>query len=741
MPSDRITRLLADMTPGEKLGQLQIVFRPALDDAAALVRAGIGAVFWPRSAAAVNELQRVAVEETRLGIPVLVGLDVIHGQRTIAPVPLAQAASFDPPLVRDLAALAAAEARSGGVTWTFSPMVDVSRDPRWGRVVEGFGEDVHLTSTMGRAMVRGYQGDDLSAPDAIAATAKHFVAYGQPEGGRDYNTVDVSEHRLRNVYLEPFRAVVDEGAASVMAAFNTVAGTPMHAHRRLLTDVLKHEWGFGGIVVGDADGVRNLLPHGIAEDLADAVHLSYSAGLDIEMGGAPAALPPEELERIDPARIDDAVARVLALKEALGLFDNPYTPVADEITEPSQSARALVRSAAARSCVLLTNDGMLPLRAPRRVLLTGPYAESRDHLGAWTQSFGAPAGSIAEELHARRPDVEVRVEPGVGLLDGDDSGIADAVAAARGCDVVIVLVGEPSTLSGEAASRSDLRLPGRQEELIRAIAGAGVPCAVVLENGRPLVVADWIDLPSAVVEAWHGGTEAAAAIVDVLLGDEDPAGRLPMTFPRSVGQVPIHYAHENTGRPATTGGAMALDAEDIGLHGPDNVQEKYTSKYLDLDLGPQFAFGHGSSYATFAHGSPRVSTPVRSLSDLDAGEDILLELDVTNTSERRGDEVVQVYVEDVVASVSPPVRRLIAFERRSLDAGETTTFSFRIGREHLGFWATDGAAPPLAASAWSGASARVSPTAASRFVVEPGLFRLHVGSTLTATQPIDLRVS
>ena len=506
---------------------------------------------------------------------------------------------------------------------------------------------------------------------------------------------------------------VDEGVASVMASFNTVAGTPMHAHRRLLTDVLKTEWGFGGIVVGDAEGVRNLLPHGIAEDLADAVRLAFGAGIDIEMGGAPSALDREGLAAIDPARIDDAVARVLRLKEALGLFDNPYTPVDDEITAPSEAARALVRSAAARSSVLLTNDGMLPLRAPRRVLLTGPYAESRDHLGAWTQSFGAPAGSIADEFRARRPDIDIRVEAGVGFLDDDDSGIASAVAAARQSDVVLVFAGEPSALSGEAASRSELRLPGRQEDLIRAIAGTGIPFAVVLENGRPLVVADWIDLPSAVVEAWHGGTEAAAAIVDVLLGEVDPAGRLPMTFPRSVGQVPIHYAHENTGRPATTGGTLTTEAADIGLDGPANVHEKYTSKYLDLELGPQFAFGHGSSYATFSHGPARVSPT-------DPGR-FSLTLEVTNTSDRTGDEVVQVYVEDVIASVAPPVRRLVAFERRTLDPGETVLFSFSLGPDQLGFWTTD--------------------AAASRFVVEPGLFRLHVGSTLATTQAVELRVA
>lgn len=722
-PSPRVRALLDELTWAEKLGQLQIVFRPRAEDAAQLVRDGVGSVFWPRSAAATNVLQRVAVEETRLGIPLLVGLDVIHGQRTIAPVPLAQAASFDAGMVQRLAYLAAAEARSGGANWTFSPMLDVSRDPRWGRAVEGFGEDVHLTAELGRAMVRGYQGDSLAAPDAIAATAKHYVAYGQPEGGRDYDGADVSEHRLRNVHLEPFRAVIEAGAASVMASFNTVAGRPMHANRRLLTGVLKEEWGFGGVVVGDADGVRNLIPHGVAEDLADAVHIAYAAGLDVEMGGAPADLDPAELTagRLDPARIDDAVARVLALKEALGLFDDPYVPEADERIEPTDASRRMVREAAARSCVLLKNDGTLPLREPRRVLLTGPYAESTDHLGAWTQSFAAPARSIADEFRERRPGTDVRVVPGVGFLDDDATGIPEAVAAAREVDVVLVLVGEPSSLSGEAASRSDLRLPGRQVDLIRAIAASGMPFAVVLENGRPLVVADWIDEAPSVLEAWHGGTEASAAIVDVLLGDADPAGRLPMSFPRSAGQVPIYYAHERTGRPATTGGTLTDTAVDVGLHGPDNVHEKYTSKYLDLELGPQFAFGHGSGYARFTHGLPRLSRDEVSLGDLDRGPRVTLELDVANTSDRGGDEVILVFLEDAVASVAPPVRRLVAFERRSLNAGETATFSFALGERDLGFWATD--------------------AADARFVVEPGLFRLHVGPTLEHTQAVELRVS
>lgn len=712
--SARIDGLLARMTWEEKIAQLQIVFRPNPDDAAALVRRGVGSTFWPPSAAATNALQRVAVEETRLGIPLLVGLDVIHGQRTIAPIPLSQAAAFDPDLVRELAHLAATEARSGGVTWTFSPMADVSRDPRWGRVSEGFGEDPWLTSLLVAAMVRGYQGDDLSSPDAIAATAKHFVGYGAGEGGRDYNGADLSERALRTVYLPPFEAAVRAGAASVMAAFTSVSGIPMHAHRRLLTEVLKREWGFDGVVVGDAEGVANLVPHGVAEDLADAVRQAYAAGLDIEMGGSPLGLADDELARLDTGRVDDAVRRVLRMKEALGLFERPYVDPTVEITAPDAASRALVRAAAARGSVLLHNDGALPLTTPRRVLLTGPYATSTDHLGAWVQFFGARAGSVADELADRRPDLEVTVEEGVDFLSPDDGGIAAAVRAAAAADVAVVIAGEPSALSGEAASRSDLRLPGRQEELIRAVAATGTPTVVLLVTGRPLVVADWIDDVAAAVVVWHGGTEAPAAIVDLLLGDAEPSGRLPMSFPRSVGQIPIPYAHENTGRPASTGGTLTAEHVDVGLHGPGNVQDKYTSKYLDLPLGPQFSFGHGSGYARFAHGTPAVSASTFPAEGAFDETVLTVTVEVTNTSDRRGDEVVQVYLRDVVASVTQPVRRLVGFARRTLDAGDSATVSIALARGVFALWADD----------WR---------------VEPGAFELHVGSTLASTRLVRVQ--
>ncbi|CCH88161.1 Glycoside hydrolase [Modestobacter italicus] len=718
-----VDALIARMSWTEKLAQLQVGYRPQLEDAAELVRGGIGAVFWPRSAEATNELQRVALEETPHGIPLLVGLDVVHGQRTTFPIPLAQAASFDPAVAETDGRVSAAEAASGGVTWTYAPMIDVSRDPRWGRVAEGFGEDTLLNAVFGAAKVRGYQGSDLADPGSILACAKHYVAYGAAEGGRDYDTADVSASRLRNVYLEPFRAAVEAGAATVMASFNTVDGRPVHASRELLTDVLKEEWGFTGAVVGDADGVVNLLAHGIAEDLHDALVQSLSAGLDVEMGGhviAPDGTTSLTPDDVTVARVDDAVRRVLRLKVALGLFDHPYVDRAAEVAAPTAATRSAAREAAERCPVLLANDGTLPLAdGPLRVLLTGPYADSTDHLGAWVQSFAEPAGSLADALRAERPDLEVTVLPGASF-DGTDPARQEEVArAAAGCDVVLVAVGEPSHLTGEASSRADLRLPGDQEALVHAVADTGVPFAVVLANGRPLVTSDWIDRAPAVLEAWHLGLEAAPAIARVLTGAVNPAGRLPMSFPRSAGQVPVHYDHDNTGRPATTGGSMQPLSHDIGLQGPANVQEWFTSKYRDLPLGPQFAFGHGLSYTTFSYGTPVLSRAQLSADELRGGTAVEVSVEVTNTGQRAGDEVVQLYLRDPVASLAQPVRRLRGFRRLPLEPGESATVTLSLGWRDLGFWTGRG----------------------EEFVVEPGRFELHVGGSLESTQQCDLVVT
>lgn len=683
--------LLSRMSFADKLAQLQILWRRDENDALALARAGIGALFWPQGAEATNALQRAAVEESPHGIPLLIGLDVVHGQFTIFPTPLAQAASFDLGVAEADARVSAAEARSGGVTWTFSPMVDVTRDPRWGRVVEGFGEDPFLTAAFGAAKVRAYQGDDLSADHALAACLKHFVAYGAAEAGRDYNTTDVSRRRLRETYLEPFRAGVAAGAASVMASFNSLNGTPMHANERLLRGVLADQYGFRGVVVGDADGVAQLVAHGVARDEVDAVERSLSAGLDVVMGGSQLTSDRETLlqpDAMDPARIDEAVLRILRLKEALGLFEKPYADAAAERSAPTPETLAEAQRTAERCVVLLKNDGaLLPVpRTAQRVLLTGPYAVSTDHLGAWVQHFGAGAGTLRDALAAQLPDAAWTVSPGAHFLEPSDAQIAEAAAQARGHDLVVVAVGEPSSISGEASSRSDIRLPGAQERLIHAIADTGVPFVVLLATGRPLVVEDWIDRAPAVLLTWHLGTRAPEAIARVVAGAVNPGGRLPMTFPRSVGQIPIHHDHENTGRPARTGGSLSADRWDVGLQGPNNLDDYYTSKYLDLDRGPRFAFGHGLSYTTFRVEAASLSTSRISLVELRDGGRIRIAATIRNVGERDGDDVVFAYLADPVASIAQPLRRLRGFTRVTVAAGEAADVSFELGEAELGFW-------------------------------------------------------
>lgn len=718
--TERVDVLLQAMSRDEKLLQLQVTFRMDAEENAAFARAGIGALFWPMSAAATNELQRVACTESAHGIPLLIGLDVIHGQRTIFPIPLAQACAFDPSVALLDGQVSGAEARSGGVNWAFSPMIDVSRDARWGRVCEGFGEDALLNSVYGAAKVRGFQGTALSSTSQVAACAKHFVAYGAAEGGRDYNTVDMSERRLRDAFLKPFHAAVEAGAASVMASFNTVSGVPVHANRHLLTEVLKAEWGFSGVVVGDADGVANLIAHGVASDRGDARRQSFAAGLDIEMGmDLDAAALVEDLTALDDERLDDAVRRVLNLKMALGLFDNPYVDEASELLEPSDATLEAAYSAAVRSAVLLRNDGTLPLRADtRRVLVTGPYAESTDHLGAWVQRWAEAPASLADVLGRKLQGADVTVIAGTGFFDSaapDSSGIAAAASAA---DLVIVAVGEPSNLSGEAASRADIRLPGQQEALIHAIAESGTPFVVVVCSGRPLVVADWCHKPNAILQAWHLGSRAPEAIADLLLGTANPAGRLAMGFPRSVGQLPMHYDHENTGRPASSGGRLSPDSMDVTIDGPANVADHYTSKYRDLQLGPEFEFGHGLSYSTFEHDLHLASSDRVRLEDLKNGEQVRIDAIVRNTSATDGDEVLLVFIRDLVASAAQPVRRLVAFTRTAVAGGAAQPVQLEFGFDALSFWKDDGAG----------------------FRVEPGEFRVFAGPRPDALQEFALTV-
>ncbi|MWA15231.1 glycosyl hydrolase [Streptomyces sp. BA2] len=697
-----IQQLLDRMTVEEKLGQLQqlpwaVSTGPGgsetkdVEDAA---RAGrLGSVLNIFGAKSSNALQRIAVEESRLGIPLLFGLDVIHGLWTTFPIPLAQASSFDPEVSRRDAEVSAKESRSNGVHWTFSPMMDVTHEPRWGRIAEGCGEDPYLTTAFAVAKVEGYQGEKdgkggkggkdgkgekgsgLDAKDRIAACAKHFVAYGGAEGGRDYNTVDVSESRLRNHYLPPFKAALNAGVATVMASFNTISGVPAHGNSHMLTDVLSREWGFDGFVVSDWNGVDELVAHGFAEDGADAARLALNAGVDMEMASTDLAKHGKKLlssGRIREQRLDEAVARILRLKFALGLFDHPYVDEGAAIDKPSAEAREAARETAARSMVLLKNDGKaLPLKkSTGSIAVVGPFGDSDDLLGTWTFPGAAknfPSGKVLAAVKAAAPRAKVTYAKGVDPEGKDTSGIPAAVSAARRADVTVVVVGEPPAMSGEAAARGDISLPGGQEKLIEAIAATGKPFVVVLVNGRPLTVGGWLKSAPAVLEAWHPGLEAGNAIADVLFGEVNPGGKLPVSFPRTVGQIPVHYNHESTGRP----------------YAADN---KYTSKYLDLPPDPQFTFGHGLSYTSFEIGEPKLSrdrVPARALRE---GDTLEVSVTVRNTGERAGDEVVQLYVHDIAASITQPVRKLRGFRRVTLKAGRSKTVRFQLGADDFGFW-------------------------------------------------------
>ncbi len=689
----QIDALLAKMTLAEKLGQLQQLdgeangnFRPEHLD---MVRQGtLGSTLNVRGAQKTNQLQRIAMTESRLKIPLIFGFDVIHGYRTIFPVPLGEAASWDPAAAERAASIAAAEARAAGVHWTFAPMVDIARDPRWGRIVEGAGEDPYLGSLMARARVRGFQGTDYSAANKVVACAKHWVAYGAAEAGRDYNTTDVSERTLREVYFPPFKAALDAGAGTFMSAFNDLNGVPASANHFTLTEVLRGEWKFDGIVVSDYTSVEELIKHGVAADGPDAAREALNAGVDMEMVSRLYNKHAAELIRerkLSLQTIDEAVRRVLRIKFRLGLFDKPYV---DEALEPAaifNSANvAAAREFAARSFVLLKNDqNVLPLdKNVRSVALIGPLADNKpDMLGSWTGD-GKPedAVTLLQGLKAKTPQAKINYAKGCDVQCDKVDAFDEAVRAAKDSDVVIIAVGESADMSGEAASRSSLDLPGRQLDLVKAVRSAGKPTVVVLMNGRPLTI-NWLAQNTpAILETWFAGSQAGNAIADVLFGDVNPGGKLPVTFPRAVGQIPLYYNHKNTGRP------------------PD-ARNKYTSKYLDVEWTPLFPFGYGLSYTKFAFANLKLSA-----GRIPVGGQVTVGVDVRNTGQRAGDEVVQLYIRDVAASVSRPVKELKGFQRVTLQPGETRHVTFVLGSEQLGFL-----------------------DRAMRFTVEPGQFKVMIG--------------
>ena len=691
----RINALLARMTLEEKLGQLQQLdgeangnYRP---EHLELVRRGLlGSTLNVRGAARTNELQRVALDQSRLKIPVLFGFDVIHGYRTIFPVPLGEASSWDPAVAERSASIAAAEARAAGVHWTFAPMLDIARDARWGRIVEGAGEDPYLGSAFARARVRGFQGRDYSAPNKVLACAKHWVAYGAAEGGRDYNTTDMSEGTLRQIYFPPFKAAADEGVGTFMSAFNDINGVPASANPFTLTKVLRGEWKFDGFVVGDYTAVQELMQHGLAADEADAAQLALNAGVDMEMVSRLYNKHGAELlrsGRLSQATIDEAVRRILRIKFRLGLFDHPY---ADEAREGSvimsASNVAAARETAARSMVLLKNEReTLPLsKNVKSIALIGPLADDQlDMLGSWNgDGQAADAVTLLAGLKAKVPAAKIVYAKGCDIAGDSIDGFAEAVRAARAADVVIAAVGESAEMSGEASSRASLDLPGRQLDLVKALQATGKPVVVVLMNGRPLTINWFAENSPAILETWFGGTQAGNAVADVLFGDVNPGGKLPVTFPRTVGQEPLYYNHMNTGRP------------------PD-ANNKYTSKYLDVSWTPLYPFGYGLSYTQF-----RLQNLQLSARTIRPDGRVMVNVEVENIGPRVGDEVVQLYIRDVAASVTRPVRELKGFQRATLQPGEKRRLQFTLTPELLGFYNRE-----------------------MRFVVEPGEFKVMVGTS------------
>jgi beta-glucosidase len=689
----RIDQLLKQMTVEEKAGQLA-QYDGASPKNLELVKEGkVGSLFNVLGADNTNAAQRLAVEDTRLKIPILFGYDVIHGYRTIFPVPIASASSFDPQLIEQAERVAAKEATSEGVKWAFAPMVDVARDPRWGRMVEGAGEDPYLGSVIAAARVRGFQGQNLADPESLVACAKHYAAYGAVEGGRDYNTVDISEQLLREVYLPPFHAAVKAGVGTLMSAFQDLNGVPGAANHHTLTDILRGEWGFQGFVVGDYNALNELMVHGVAADQAQAALEALTAGLDMDMtSGAFGTQIPALVKsgKLPMSVLDEAVRRVLRIKFRAGLFAHPYTdPKRAQTALLTPESRQLARKLAGESLILLKNDkGLLPLdKNTKTIAVIGPLADDKaDQLGSWAGNGRAQdAVSPLAGIKAKVPNVQVLYAKGVdipsyeakpaaggaapapttatGASDTEAAGgpasIEEAVATAPKSDVVLLFLGELAQMTGEASSRATLNLPGKQQELLEAIVATGKPVVLVLESGRPLDIRWANEHVPAIMQAWYGGVEAGNAIADVLFGDVSPSARLPISWPRSVGQIPVYYDHKNTGRPTS----------------PD----RWHTGYLDESKEPLFPFGFGLTYTTFKYSDLKVETPtVASTGTLRVAAEI------ENTGTRPATEVVQFYVRDLVAPTSRPVRELKGFSRVELAPGEHKTVEFTVSAHDLG---------------------------------------------------------
>ncbi|HEV7333770.1 MAG TPA: beta-glucosidase BglX [Flavisolibacter sp.] len=717
-----VTNLMRQMTLDEKIGQLNLVTpgggiptgAVVSTDVEAKIKAGnVGGLFGVIGVEKIKQAQDLAVNGSRLKIPLIFGSDIIHGYKTTFPIPLALSCSWDMPMIERTARTAAVEASADGLSWTFSPMVDISRDPRWGRVAEGAGEDPYLGSQIARAMVKGYQGTDLTANNTIMSCVKHFALYGAAEGGRDYNTTDMSRLQMYEYYLPPYKAAVDAGVGSVMTSFNEIDGIPATANKWLVTDLLRRQWGFKGFVVTDYTGINEMIDHGFG-DLQHVSALALKAGVDMDMVGEGFLTTLKKSlqeKKITQKEIDDACRRVLEAKYKLGLFDDPYRYInTDRATREVLTAdkRTAAREFATKSMVLLkNNNAVLPLKKSGTIALVGPLASDRNNmLGTWAVSGNAQTsipildgmksvgGSGVNVLYAKGANITddtalAKMANVFGEKVSVDSRtpqqmIDEAVALANSADVVVAVLGEASEMSGEAASRTDISLPASQKRLLDALTKTGKPVVLVLMSGRPLTISEEVAQSTAVLQAWFGGHETGNAVADVLFGAYNPSGKLTMTFPRNVGQIPIYYNHKRTGRPQPEGAPT----------------QKFRSNYLDAPNSPLFPFGYGLSYTTFSYGDIKLSS-----NTMTATQPITATVRVSNTGNFDGEEVVQLYIWDRVASVTQPVKKLKGFQKIALKKGESRDVTFRITQEDLKFFNSD-----------------------LKWVAEPGAFTLYIGT-------------
>ncbi|MBS7289875.1 MAG: glycoside hydrolase family 3 C-terminal domain-containing protein [Bacteroidales bacterium] len=707
----KVDELLSKMTLHEKVGQMNQLSGGAwLVDQAA--KGEVGSILNCVDPAEINAVQKAAVEQSRLGIPILVSRDVIHGFRTIFPIPIGQAATFDPAIVEKGAHIAAVEATASGVRWTFSPMLDIARDPRWGRVAEGSGEDPYLDALMGVAMVKGYQGDDLSDPTSMAACIKHFVGYGAAEGGRDYNTTMISERSLRNTYFPAFKAAAEAGAATLMTSFNEIDGIPSTGNKWLLKDILRDEWGWDGMVVTDWNSAGEMIAHGFSRDLKHTAEQAINAGVDMDMTSYGFIQYVEELVKegkVSEKEIDRAVRNILKLKFELGLFEHPYVDeTASAKVDYAPEHLEAAKQCAIESAVLIKNNGVLPLAGAKTILVTGPLADApHEQMGTW--AFDGQKEHTLTPLAALRQEYDVIWEPGLDYSrDKDRSDFAKVRIAASRADAAVVFVGEEAILSGEAHSLSNLNLQGAQSELIAEVAKSGKPVVVVVIAGRPLTIERDLANCDAMLYSFHPGTMGGPALADLIKGKAVPSGKLPMTFLRDAGQAPFYYNHNNSGRPCN-GTETLLD--DIPM-AAGQTSLGCTSYYLDTGYGPLFPFGYGLSYTSFEYGKPVVEN-----AELGRDDVLKVSFDLKNTGKYEGTEVAQLYVQDKVGSVVRPVRELKRFERVNLAPGESRKVTFELPVAELAFWNFD-----------------------MEYVVEPGDFRLWVAGDSASGTPIDFVV-